>query len=209
MTLSKLLSFAIAFFAVKYAQSFYLNYDVNLQLAVNTPSFVHLYGSGEMSSLGVGNYVGFMYELKKRTSKKHISSDIIGVEGAFASKKSKLIESDFSFITYTKAYNVYYMMNISKLDAYSFYFKIGGGLVSLKTYDNTKPTTLVFTLDRPFVKAGFFVFIESYNEVLLFPVGFDVYVFENKRYTIKPNIFEIRAGFVYRIYSKQNNCVYK
>lgn len=88
MTLSKLLSFAIAFFAVKYAQSFYLNYDVNLQLAVNMPSFVHLYGSGEMSSLGGGNYVGFMYELKKRTSKKHISSDIIGFEGAFASKKN-------------------------------------------------------------------------------------------------------------------------
>lgn len=211
MTFSKLLLFFIAFFCITYtyAQSLYLSYDNNLQLAVNTPSFVRLYGHSEIASQGIGSYVGLMYVLRKGILKKHISSDIIGVEGVLASKNSKIMDLDLSFITHTRAFDTYYMMNVFKEDIQNFYFKIGGGLVSLKTYDDTRPKTLVFALARPFFKTGFFVFIKSYNEDWLFPVGFDMYILKDEKGKTEINIFEMRAGFVYRIYSKPNSCVCK
>ncbi|MEM5877776.1 MAG: hypothetical protein QXF12_02730, partial [Candidatus Aenigmatarchaeota archaeon] len=107
-----------------------------------------------------------------------------------------------SFITYTRAFNIYYMMNIFTDSTQSFYFKIGGGLVHLKTYDITRPSTEMFLLKRPFIKIGFFVFVKSCNEDLTFPVGCDIYIFKSEKSIIKINIFEMRVGFAYRIYSK-------
>lgn len=202
MTFAKVSFFVISFFCISYAQGFYLSYDNNLQLSVNVPSFKHLYGNQEMSSRGLGSYLGLMFKTKKIETKKCLSNDILGVESVFASKETKIMNSSLSFITYTRAFNIYYMMNIFTDSTQSFYFKVGSGLVHLKTYDITRPSTEMFLLKRPFIKIGYFVFIQSCNEDLTFPFGCDIYIFKSEKSIININIFEMRVGFAYRIYTK-------